>query len=312
MTTQSRLDKGIYWNPWSLVEGCTAVDESCAHCWSAAATHMRGHQQGAIGARYGGLTNGGPRFNGIVRPQWDDLEKPRHVRTPTTWAIWNDLFHADVPNFFIQRAFEVMATCRRHRFLILTKRPEWLLVDNDMEWTMRSWLPVLKHVWFGTTCGTQAWADKRIPQLMAAKVAHRYLSLEPLLGPVDLTYRGLGVQCPDCDGTSELERGHPDHGANTGDGDDADDCLTCWRGGYEQIVAGIDWVIVGCESGDKRRPCEIEWVESVVEQCRDSNVLVFVKQVDVGGRVSKNMAEWPESIRVRQLPWLAEVAGESQ
>jgi len=72
----------------------------------------------------------------------------------------------------------------------------------------------------------------------------------------------------------------------------------------EDIVIGscVDWVIVGAESGPKRRPCKIEWVRSVVEQCKNSGVRVFVKQLHINGRVSKNPEEWLEELRFRQLP----------
>ncbi len=67
--------------------------------------------------------------------------------------------------------------------------------------------------------------------------------------------------------------------------------------------SGIDWAIIGCESGLKRRPCKIEWVTRLMGQLKFSNIPVFVKQLSINGKVSKDMAEWPESIRYRQLPF---------
>jgi len=64
----------------------------------------------------------------------------------------------------------------------------------------------------------------------------------------------------------------------------------------------FEWVIVGCESGPKRRPCPIEWIENIVKQCQDAGVSVFVKQIEINGKVSHDMAEWPPALRVRQLP----------
>ncbi len=64
----------------------------------------------------------------------------------------------------------------------------------------------------------------------------------------------------------------------------------------------LDWVIVGCESGQGRRECKIEWIQSIVEQCREAGVKCFVKQVSIGGKVSHDPAEWPESLRIREFP----------
>ena len=61
-------------------------------------------------------------------------------------------------------------------------------------------------------------------------------------------------------------------------------------------------MIIGCESGPKRRPCKVEWVRDLVQQCRAANVAVFVKQLDINGKVSKNPEEWPEDLRVREYP----------
>lgn len=68
----------------------------------------------------------------------------------------------------------------------------------------------------------------------------------------------------------------------------------------------LDWVVVGCESGPNRRPTDDEWVRRLVQQCRGAGVPVFVKQIEVAGRVSHDPSEWPEDLRVRQLPWTQE------
>lgn len=68
----------------------------------------------------------------------------------------------------------------------------------------------------------------------------------------------------------------------------------------------FEWVVVGCESGPNRRPCRIEWVESIVEQCRAANVPVFVKQIDIGGKCVTDINKFPEHLRIRQVPWAKE------
>jgi len=76
------------------------------------------------------------------------------------------------------------------------------------------------------------------------------------------------------------------------------DCITLYAGCEE-----IDWVIVGCETGPHRRPCKIEWIRSIVQQCKEAGVPCFVKAININGRVSKKMNEWPEDLRIRILPW---------
>jgi len=66
------------------------------------------------------------------------------------------------------------------------------------------------------------------------------------------------------------------------------------------------WVVVGCESGKNRRPCKIEWVESVVDQCRDANIPVFVKQLDIDGKCERDITKFPPHLRIRQVPWAKE------
>ena len=123
--------------------------------------------------------------------------------------------------------------------------------------------------WLGVTAENQRRADERIPVLLQTPAAVRWVSLEPLLGPIDLNKRELLI---------DKRR------------------FKYTLGNY------LDWVVVGCESGPKRRPCKIEWVREIVEQCRDAGVPVFVKQLSINGKVSHDMDEWPEDLRVREYP----------
>lgn len=72
------------------------------------------------------------------------------------------------------------------------------------------------------------------------------------------------------------------------------------------MVEVFKWVAVGCESGSNRRPCKLEWIESIVEQCRAANVPVFVKQLDIGGKCERDISKLPEHLRIRQVPWANE------
>jgi protein gp37 len=184
-------------------------------------------------------------------------------------------------------------------WLLLTKRPEnWALVPEHIR-------PL---VWLGTSISDQRTADEWVPRLLAAEgFRYRFLSVEPLVGPVDLT-RLLRV-CPACDHVGPVGAGFvnccPDGGA----------------------ARRIDWVIVGGESGSKARPCNVEWVRSIVRQCREAGVPCFVKQLGAEPSVAANeaagmrrrgtpgawrlalndpkggdWAEWPEDLRVREFP----------
>ncbi|MCX5671302.1 MAG: DUF5131 family protein [Planctomycetota bacterium] len=134
MTDRIDIAKGRYWDrAWSLVEGCTQASPGCYRCWSAAQAHRYG--KGGATDRVGGIDEP-PRFVGNVRCREDRLRLPLTVKRPTVWAIWNDLFHEQVPFDFIDKAWDTMWLCRRHTFLVLTKRPA-RMVEFIRQWAYR-------------------------------------------------------------------------------------------------------------------------------------------------------------------------------
>lgn len=154
----------------------------------------------------------------------------------------------------------------------------------------------LPNVWLGVSAEDQAAAEERVPLLLGTPAAVRFLSAEPLLGPIDLRAVHLPRICSDRAGSC--------------------DPISC-RG--VPGVPTLDWVIVGGESGSGARPMDIGWARSLVEQCRSSGVAVFVKQLGAWPRAPRprdgvlcglplrdrkggDPAEWPEDLRVREMP----------
>ncbi len=151
------------WNPWI---GCTKVSPACANCY--AERDMK---------RYG------RDFNKITRTSNKTFYSPQTWKEPKKVFVcsWSDFFHNDVPPEWRRDAMEVMERCPQHTFLLLTKRPE-----NIVPFAMRRWGKIPDNVWIGTTIETQSMADKRIPELLKVNAAVRFVSIEPMLGPVNI------------------------------------------------------------------------------------------------------------------------------
>ena len=203
-----------------------------------------------------------------------------------------------------------------HTFQVLTKRAdrmaayfatphrEDLVRDacHSLPWTFSDEIAAgvpwpLPNVWLGVSVEDQQRADERIPHLLAVPAAVRFLSVEPLLGPVDLRIPLARF----------VEPGHTLHGA-----DGLNVNTLCGVGGGSPIPA-LDWVIVGGESGPGARPCDVAWIRRVVEDCREAGVPCFVKQFGanaVRGGTSLNLREpkggdpmeWFHDLRVREFP----------
>jgi protein gp37 len=154
--------------------------------------------------------------------------------------------------------------------LVLTKR-----ADRLNEFAFGLSITMENHLWFGVTCENQQRADERTSPLLESDVQHRWLSLEPLLSDITFPVDDFS------------DNGH-------GQG-----CLGKSLNGK----MGVEWVVVGAESGPNRRECKIEWIEHIVEQCQAAGVPVFVKQIHIDGKLVDDINKFPEHLRIRQVPW---------
>lgn len=240
---------------WSPITGCSKVSPGCAHCYAETLSLRYGY------SKLPWLPKNADQ-NVFLHPE--RLEAPLKWRKPAMIFVnsMSDLFHENVPDEFIFDVFCIMEKASHHTFQVLTKRPERMaeLVarfnrSNLLQTVPRSGVVsvgVLPNVWLGVSVENQYWANMRIPLLLATPAQVRFLSCEPLLGPVDLG--GYIVCCPSCDQT---------HLGNC-------DSPREWP---------LHWVIVGGESaGPKRRYMKPEWARSIRDQCITAGVPFFFKQ----------------------------------
>jgi len=296
---------GATWNP---ITGCSVVSAGCKHCYAMklAGTRLRSHPSRE------GLTvdtKAGPVWNGAVRFNEKWLHQPMSWRRARFVFVCahGDLFHENVPDEWIDKVFAVMALSPNHTFQVLTKRPqrmleylrgvtleriadrfgcppEGLFNINNHELRVRltgkpegarrhyegklveQW--PLPNVWLGTSVEDQAAANERIPFLLQCPAAVRWLSCEPLLGPLDLTLDGL--VCRPCPNMPEFPIMDPTTGA-------FECCSDCDYTGVGSEW-GIDWVVVGGESGVNARPMQRDWARALRDQCKAASVPFFFKQ----------------------------------
>lgn len=255
---------GIEWTDatWNPVAGCSPVSEGCRNCYAARqALRMGSNPNEKVRAAYGGTAEmrgaGSSRravFTGRVNLLADRLDQPLRWKRPRRVFVnsMSDLFHPDVPFEFVDRVYDVMCRSPQHTFQILTKRPERMaefFAAREPEGHLLR--PPLPNVWLGTSVEDQAAADDRIPHLLRTPAAVRFLSCEPLLGPVELDFDWLQPPNPDPLPTD---------------------------GRFRQPENGIHWVIVGGESGPGARPMHPDWVTDLYLKCADADVAFFFKQ----------------------------------
>lgn len=207
---------GIEWteSTWNPITGCNKISPGCKHCYA---------ERMALRLKAMGHANYNNGFRLTLHPHV--LEQPLNWKKPQVIFVnsMSDLFHKDVPFDFIEKIFEVMGRASWHQFQILTKRSERLYdLDRQIDWP--------GNVWMGVSVENSDYTF-RVDHLRETGAKVKFLSLEPLLGPL-----------PDLN------------------------------------LLGINWVIVGGESGPGARPISEEWVVDIRDQCLASNVPFFFKQ----------------------------------
>lgn len=262
---------------WNPIVGCSILSPGCTNCYAMkmAARIERMHEGRT---HYAGTTQSskaGAVWTGKV------ALAPDHILTqPLRWKrgrrifvnSMGDLFHESIPDEWIDRVFAVMALCPQHTFQVLTKRAQrmrdYFAADPrdrvcEAIKTMGLWGTVkptaypFPNVWLGVSTERQQEADERIPLLLQTPTAVRFISAEPLIGPIDLAQWHGPLGSPFVD----TKVGHPlvDAGAMT-------------------LIEGLDWVIVGGESGQNARPMHPQWAHDLHDQCAKAGVKFFFKQ----------------------------------
>lgn len=250
-------DSKIEWthhtfNPWW---GCVKVSEGCKHCYAETFSKRTGND--VWGVDKPRRFFGDKHWNEPLK--WDREAFESGERRRVFCASMADVFE-DRRDLDDQRAklFNLILKTPNLDWLLLTKRPE-----NIKRLMYPSAIWGIENVWLGTTCENQEQADKRIPELLAVPAAVRFLSCEPLLGPVNL---------------HEVTR-DPFGG-----------------------IPGIHWVIVGGESGHGARPMTEIWARDLRNQCNNAGVAFFMKQMGGTIDKRHDLDDLPEDLRIRQFP----------
>lgn len=241
------LIPGHTFNPW---RGCQAVSEGCDHCYAK-----------TLVERYGGNFAVRQRTSATYWRQpykWQKQAEIEGYRPKVFCASLADVFDNQVEPQWRADLWSVIWRTPTLDWLLLTKRPQNIIKMLPTNWG-KGW----NNVWIGCTAENQAEADRRIPLLLEVPAAVRFLSCEPLLGPVSLRQWMCLIQ--------------PDGGP-----------AWCDKG-------GLHWVIVGGESGPGKRPMDLAWARSLRDQCNASGVAFFGKQDD-------EVRPLPDDLMVRQWP----------
>ncbi len=270
---------------WETTGGCDKIKSGCQNCYAIKLIHRFSCNPVHKG-RYKGLIKDG-NWTGKIKLFEDRLEQPLHRWTPTTYFVnsRSDLFHKDVPWEFIDKIHAVMALCPQHTFLLFTKRWERALkyyTDETYGGDMRAAVieTNAKHLstashreafpWLDENCGARLiWPQANVHLYFSASTQAEVDEAWRYLNPIPAAVKGWSLEPL-----------------------------------LENIIVppGADGVIIGAESGPNRRPCKLEWIESLVSQCQNAGTSVYVKQIEIDGKVCSDVTKFPEHLQVRGMP----------
>lgn len=286
---------------WNPTYGCSSVSSGCRNCYArriAAKSAKPGQVYYGI-AKYSAL--GSPRWTGRLVHATEKTFEPLRWQGGRMIAVdtMSDLFHERIPDAWRDEAYGVMALCGQHTFQVCTKRPQvgvryfaapdiWQRIEREARRIYQNHhgkpypsdghlVGPLPNVWHGVSVENQPAANFRVPMLLKVPSARHYVAAEPLLASVRLSH-------------------------------------------WLSADGGVSWVIVSGEGGPDARPCDVAWIRSLIEQGKAAGVPIFVKQLgtatnvygathetghsptDTRIRRASDMDEWPEAIRVREMP----------
>lgn len=246
-------------NPWV---GCTKVSSACDHCYAEGWAKRAGQPELWTGERRRTSAN---TWAGPLK--WNRKAADEGRRARVFCASLADVFDNQVPEGWRYDLWRLIEKTPHLDWLLLTKRPQNIRKMLPNFPGAKPWGDGWSNVWLGTTAENQTEADRRIPHLLSVPAAIRFLSCEPLLGPLDLTLDNL--VCTECAACSDGHLVEPDTGANACRRCDSTGKLSEW---------GIDWVICGGESGHGARPMHPDWAKSLRDQCAAAGVPFLFKQ----------------------------------
>lgn len=258
---------------WNPITGCTKISPGCKNCYAE-----------RMARRLQTIPNSGYERGFELTFHPDRLEQPLHWKKPRMVFVCSmgDLFHKDLQDQEIDRVLATMLLAPRHTFQILTKRSDRLESYFGSPSLYRRVLDAVSYY-----------------RMQVGSLCHIPIS-DPSLFPAKWIWIGVSVE--------DRKHGLPriDHLRNT----PAALRFLSIEPLLEELgpldLRGIDWVIVGGESGPRARPCALEWIRSIIRQCKSAKVPCFVKQLGsyatTGNGKGNDPAKWPEDLRVRQMP----------
>lgn len=275
---------------WNPIVGCSKVSPGCDNCYAERMANRLTYALGNVGTGknndawigYSDVISEGKwnRKTALIRSV---LNKPLQWKDPRIVFVCSmgDLFHESVPFEWIDKVIlKAAVVCPKHIFIILTKRPdrmrEYLYqngADSGFYWNGKP----ISNIWIGVTAENQEQANKRIPFLFQIPAAKRFVSVEPMLGPIDFYEPIVNAEhYHTLKGFGDISGG--DFGKFNG--------------------PKLDWVICGGETGPKARPMHPDWVRSVRDQCKDAGTPFFFKQWGKYYTRWGNMTTWEDEFKM--------------